>query len=234
MKSKIIFILLLQIFISHTSYCQSGNVKYKITIHRFSNNKDEEMNILLNKMFEAAEKQEFTLQFSNDKSIFKNNNKLIANVNSDENKINNVATAAFTSSTIIYDKINGILYDLNSNDALTTIKTNDSLWDITNESKTIDKYKCFKALYTVHFLTRRGEKNSRIITAWFAPSLPYGYGPKNYTGLPGLILELIDKETTYLATSIEISNKTINIEIPKGKIITKEVYEAKLKSQMGM
>jgi GLPGLI family protein len=82
---------------------------------------------------------------------------------------------------------------------------------------------------------RNGKNISIPITAWFAPSLPYSYGPKDYNGLPGLILELQERKTIYFASLITLSkDKELEIEFPKGKTVTKEDYEKKLKAQMGM
>ncbi|MDO5607931.1 MAG: GLPGLI family protein [Capnocytophaga sp.] len=54
-------------------------------------------------------------------------------------------------------------------------------WKVTNESKTVMGYTVYKAV-------RQHEKNT--VTAWYAPSLPYSYGPSKYFGLPGMILEV--------------------------------------------
>ena len=73
------------------------------------------------------------------------------------------------------------------------------------------------------------------IVAWFAPSLPYGYGPKSFYGLPGLILELTRIRTTFLATKIVIEDKKeLKIKFPVGKTTTKEAFDKQLKAQMGM
>ena len=57
-------------------------------------------------------------------------------------------------------------------------------WNITQKQKIIKGYVCYKA--TLDF-----KKDDKIITstAWFCPSLPFQFGPKEFNGLPGLILE---------------------------------------------
>lgn len=54
-------------------------------------------------------------------------------------------------------------------------------WTVSNESKKIAGYTAYKAVY---------EHDKYTLTAWYAPSLPYSYGPTKYFGLPGLILEI--------------------------------------------
>jgi GLPGLI family protein len=67
-----------------------------------------------------------------------------------------------------------------------------------------------------HILGRNEKGKNVTIITWFAPSLPYGYGPKDYNNLPGLILELTEKETTYYASKINITNGTeTKIDFPK-------------------
>lgn len=61
-------------------------------------------------------------------------------------------------------------------------------WDITDESKEIIGYQCFKA--TADFRGRRW-------TAWFAPEIPVQDGPWKLCGLPGLILEAYDAGKDY-------------------------------------
>jgi GLPGLI family protein len=99
-------------------------------------------------------------------------------------------------------------------------------WQITSESKTIDQYECYKATYSFNYFSSRDKKNqTRTIIGWFAPSLPFAYGPKNFHGLPGLILELTENTITFLASKIELSESPIEIKIPSGTRIPKEQFE---------
>lgn len=61
-------------------------------------------------------------------------------------------------------------------------------WEITDESKDIIGYQCFKA--TTDFRGRRW-------TAWFTPEIPIQDGPWKLCGLPGLILEAEDSGNVY-------------------------------------
>lgn len=99
-----------------------------------------------------------------------------------------------------------------------------AVWKITQESKIIGGYLCYKAEYQNPLY-----KYKKPI-AWFAPKIPASYGPKIFTGLPGLILELEDNTVTFTAIKIELNPKEkIVIKKPEGKIISKENYKALLK-----
>lgn len=89
----------------------------------------------------------------------------------------------------------------------------------------IDKYKCYKAIYTYEFQDKSKKTKSRTVIAWFAPSLPYHFGPKQFQGLPGLILQLSDHTVTFLATKIELFETETKINIPTGKSVDKTQFE---------
>ncbi|RMA57630.1 GLPGLI family protein [Ulvibacter antarcticus] len=65
-----------------------------------------------------------------------------------------------------------------------------------------------------------------VVTAWYTPQIPVGQGPGEYSGLPGLILELNVYRTTLLCSKIVMNPKeSEKIEAPtKGKEVTREEY----------
>ena len=69
------------------------------------------------------------------------------------------------------------------------IKLNIKKWKITNEFKFIRNFKSYKAISEDVILNPNGKFKFKVI-AWFCPDLPSFFGPANYFGLPGLILEL--------------------------------------------
>ncbi len=101
-------------------------------------------------------------------------------------------------------------------------------WTLTNESKNIDGYKCFKA--TSPYFKEDGTKNENpnlMITAWYCPEIPVKLGPLGYGDLPGLIIELQTKMSTFVAKTINL-NPEIVPEIDKltsQKAISEETYK---------
>jgi GLPGLI family protein len=103
-------------------------------------------------------------------------------------------------------------------------------WEITNEIKVIDGYKCYKAITTYEDIYNPYKDRKLVFTpvAWFTPNIPASFGPKGLDGLPGLVLEASVNGKKYLYVSkIEFDyNKVKEIERPKkGKDITKEELE---------
>lgn len=80
-------------------------------------------------------------------------------------------------------------------------------WTLTNESKIIDGYKCYKATspYFNNETGKKVENTNLVITAWYCPQIPVGFGPLGYGELPGLILELEKKAATFTATKINLN-----------------------------
>ena len=66
-----------------------------------------------------------------------------------------------------------------------------------------------------------------LVTAWYTPQVPVGHGPGEYSGLPGLILELNAYRTTLLCSKIVMNPKEADkIEPPsKGKEVSREEYD---------
>jgi GLPGLI family protein len=105
-------------------------------------------------------------------------------------------------------------------------------WTLINEEKKIGNYLCKKATTKKTVVNSSGEFTTAVI-AWYAPSIPLNFGPKNFNGLPGLILELTDRQMVYKVSKLELNtnNKKYKIKLPKnGKFLTYEEYEKELKS----
>ncbi|QHC84747.1 hypothetical protein AS589_08090 [Empedobacter brevis] len=75
-------------------------------------------------------------------------------------------------------------------------------WLITDEKKMINDIECYKAITKYRGIEW---------TAWFAPSIPYPYGPWKLHGLPGLIMEAHDnnKKYNYSVQQLEFKKQDI-------------------------
>ena len=76
-------------------------------------------------------------------------------------------------------------------------------WELTNETKDIDGYTCYKAVHK-EFIQR--SQTYRTSTAWYTLDIPVPYGPAGFGGLPGLILELqYGNRVIYIADKIVLN-----------------------------
>lgn len=100
-------------------------------------------------------------------------------------------------------------------------------WKLLSDKKVIGKYDCKKA--SVEF---RG----RTYYAWYTIEIPISLGPWKFNGLPGLILEVDDKNEIYKwqAKTVSLSNNLTEKEIlvkiqndPKYEDISYQDYDAK-------
>lgn len=121
-------------------------------------------------------------------------------------------------------------------------------WKLVNESKKIGEYTCFKAELTVpvtalqkqsyqEFLKREEKKpalfkmeepKEKVVTAWYTPEIPVSFGPNNYWGLPGLILEINEDNTVILCSKVVLnSTAKLKIKRPKeGDTVSKKEFDA--------
>lgn len=119
---------------------------------------------------------------------------------------------------------------------------------MTGDEKKIGNYTCIKALIIIPvteedlkeyeeykkkaesgkttFFTP-SEPKERIIEAWYTIEIPVSNGPDKYWGLPGLILELHEGETTFLCSKIVLNpQEKIEIKVPKnGKKVTQKEFD---------
>jgi len=101
-------------------------------------------------------------------------------------------------------------------------------WELTQETKKIGKYNCYKAT-TTRIAQNRNKIMKRAIIAWYTPEIPITYGIQNLNGLSGLILELSVEntavKTTFKAINIELNPKEeVLFERPQGKKITSQEF----------
>jgi GLPGLI family protein len=96
-------------------------------------------------------------------------------------------------------------------------------WKISSAYKMIDGFKVFKATTTEVTENSKGKFEHEVV-AWFAPEIPFGYGPVGYGGLPGLILELEMNKSNlpviYKTKVINFSTKSFELEPLEGKEIS--------------
>lgn len=100
-------------------------------------------------------------------------------------------------------------------------------WELIPDSKIIQGYTCYKATVEVFKINSKTEKE--VVEVWYAPSLPFSFGPNDYYGLPGLILELKRGYYKFYTHKLSFSDKSKKIKAPtKGEKHNRDSYETKM------
>jgi len=103
-------------------------------------------------------------------------------------------------------------------------------WTITKDKKTICNFICYKATATLKVKNAVNKGAKKKVTVWFTQSIPVSFGPFDYSGLPGLILE-VNVTSNYgsiltTANKVDLNVKELKIKAPtKGKKVSLEEYE---------
>ena len=120
-------------------------------------------------------------------------------------------------------------------------------WKLIAETKKIGDYDCFKAELVIpvsekqkkeyeEFLKNEEKKpalfkmekpEDKVVTAWYTPEIPVSFGPDNYWGLPGLILEVNDGDNMLLCSKVVLNTKEkTKIKAPStGEKVTQKKFD---------
>ncbi len=120
-------------------------------------------------------------------------------------------------------------------------------WKLIGETKKIGDYDCFNAELVIpvsekqkkeyeEFLKNEEKKpalfkmekpEDKVVTAWYTPEIPVSFGPDNYWGLPGLILEVNDGDNMLLCSKVVLNTKEkTKIKAPNtGEKVTQKKFD---------
>lgn len=235
MKFLIIFFIIIFSLTIHAQigngiikYTAQMNIKHKKEFIEDIKEKDIDMNTKQSviQMYENAEPDYYELHFTKDKSYYFKDESL-------ENGQYNIGSKAGLAPYYYNLKAKQLIEDSGN---FGYVERKPLEWIITKENKTIGNYKCYKATTTETLYSRQGHYYDRDIVAWFTPEIPVGFGPKNYIGLPGLVLEVERKEFTITVTKINLNPKGDKLKIKQvgkdKKVISQEEMNDRIAEMM--
>ena len=257
MKKRILFlgILLVSNFTNAQNF--QGQAFYEAKIFTKNDNQkennsfeDEEFKKLVADAMKKASESTFRLDFNKFESVFEKEEKLEAPISSGSENMTVQMDMGDGGKTYKNIKTQLIIIEKNLLDKPFLIK--DKLqnfdWKLSNETKIIGNYKCNKAELLIevtqqqlddyqkalkeqeikksNFFFAEKPKVTKIV-AWYTDEIPINLGPREYWGLPGLILEVNDGKTTFLCSKIILNskNKFIHTEPNKGKSMNQKEFD---------
>jgi len=249
---KNILITILALFLVNTISAQDfqGIATYKshrkIDLQLNDGKQNAEMQKQIQEQLRKQFQREYTLTFNKHESMYKQNEALetpspkssginIRIAGGSDIMYKNIKEKRYTNKMEIYGKV-------------FLVKDNISLkkWELIDESKNIGEYTCFKAIFKDEVTSQTiNDKNKiekvtkeRTTTAWYTPQVPINNGPEDFSGLPGLILEINDGNLTLICSKLVLNAEDkIEIKEPKkGKEVSQkkfdEIMEKKNKEMM--
>ncbi len=234
MKKYIYIFTLLCVNIAFSQKSTNGIITYKLRISENlldeKKQKKEYLSVfraINNSLKENADKVTYKLYFNNNESLFVVDKFL---ENEGDKSVKYFKTLANLKHIFYMDKKNDL--KLTQKQAygeqfIIEEKISSFKWNITNETKKIGNYLCYKATGVLTVTNSKGIFKKPVVV-WFAPQIPVNFGPMGYGGLSGLILELsINKVFNYYVSKIELNTKDNEKlkEPARGKRISRKEFE---------
>jgi len=228
-----IITLLSFLLISITSFSQKKNiyVTYKKDLINYSINnknaeKQEAINSMLNDLKNSSNSLRYNLIINDYESLFSFEKKLV--IDADEKSLTFIVNAGDSGGDFYMNtKSKELIRSKHlSGETFNIISSIDSIkWELTNESKKIGNFDCYKAK-TIKVVENSKGIFNHTVEAWYAPEIPFGFGPAGYGGLPGLIIEIQYQNVRFFTSKIELNTKKVFkiVKPTKGKEVTKEEY----------
>lgn len=210
-----------------SSYSQKNINNYFSKERKLLEDKDKEGVKIMDNIFLNTKKVKSTLTFSNKESIYKVNKKL--SIIDRGNLAEKFSLLTAGGSNIFYTSIitnTNETQNCQTLDECFLIKSKFKKWQLTQETKEISGYVCYKAIFVENV---KGKIVKTI--AWYTPKITVSFGPKGYNGLPGLVLELDNEKLFFKATKIILNPKEkVKILKPtKGDKVTEEEFQVLVK-----
>jgi len=174
----------------------------------------------------AASELRFELIFNQNESLFF----LVKDLAIDENDFNvGLAKSIFGGDKMFYTDISNRYYSEQKNffGKLFLIKKslNDNNWILTNESKNISGYICYKAIGSRESIGSNFEVSKIETYAWYCPEIPVNFGPFEAVGLPGLVLEYRLKGHSFIVEKIDFDKKILIKKPENGEFISQKDFD---------
>jgi len=233
---KLIPIALMSILCFQFTFAQSGEIVYKNEptppkgleeMKKTDPQKYKRYSFMINKMNERTKRLRYTLKFNKERSKFTTNPSMAKEDNA-------MSRMSIPQSEYYYDLILNERYQKNNITGKEfLVKKTPIEWSITKETKVIKGYNCRKAeavqvFYSIDRETEELKTKEQPIVAWFTSEIPFSFGPENYSGLPGLVLELSTQGKNYTVENIKLKeNKNRSIDFPDADTAISEQEAAK-------
>lgn len=200
-------------FLSITGFTQTGEVFYEVS----SLKKDKLDNPMVIGVANEYESMNFVLNYNNMNSTFRLERSLpiskrwynfakILSETYDGFWFQNL----FTKESLVNKEIDKTVYQV--------VYERMDNWELTEDTKLIEGYTCYKAVRKELNETSRLKKNKYLVyIAWYTPDIPAPFGPIGNGGLPGLILRLEKPNLLAFTAKKIVLNKKRKIEIPLPK-----------------
>ncbi|NEW79144.1 MAG: GLPGLI family protein [Gelidibacter sp.] len=232
-RLHIIFLLFVLIVFKGFSQINNAKISYKVKINTNIDSLykiNPERGKFFKMIFNEINTINMELVYINGVSIFKEIPSIF--ISKKQESFHKLAKTVARISDSFYtnlgDKTSSVYYNFEGVNILISSDFNYK-WELSNEKKIVGDFECYKALTVYTYKDRKGNLKKVPIVAWYTSKLPIPLGPKNYVGLPGLILELEEGENTivFYATKIQLDLKDIHeINFPKDvKIVTQEEFD---------
>lgn len=225
------FLIATQVAFSQRS---SGEITYRVKV-LYNPNLTEETKMEIPELYEDFANADsiienyidFKLLFHDGKTLFKSGkeNRAISGFNQDA--INLAFESSNCTSQYYFNYANQEFvkqFSFWRNDLLIVDNFPFQKWELTNESRSISGYTCYKAIIKQY---DKFEKKAYNKVAWYTTEIPLPYGPLSYNGLPGLIIRLDERYLSYYVTEINLGKLSTVKKPTFGKKMTFQQFNEK-------